>query len=275
VTEAIRGDRAAADPAGTSGAVDPADPTGPGDPAAQAERARRRGIAEQILVVLSLALLESVFFAVITLFEAPVDRTVAVRIFPSFDLARQIVSVVFGLAPVWLVLYLVRRPGEGGLRSIGLDGDRPLADLAWGAALAAIVGTAGLLLYAAAVQLDVNRLVVPVPPLGHWWTIPILVVGAAQNALLEEIVVVGYLQTRLGRLGWTPWLAVIASATLRGAYHLYQGWGGFAGNLALGLFFGWVFTRWGRTWPLIVAHFLLDVGAGLGYIAFCPHAPYC
>jgi uncharacterized protein len=65
------------------------------------------------------------------------------------------------------------------------------------------------------------------------------------------------------------------SAILRGAYHLYQGWGGFLGNLALGLFFGAVFLRWRRTWPLIIAHFLLDLGAGLGYIAFRTHLPGC
>ena len=61
--------------------------------------------------------------------------------------------------------------------------------------------------------------------------------------------------------------AVVVAAVLRGSYHLYQGWGGFAGNLALGLFFGTLFVRWRRTWPLVVAHFLVDTAAGIGYIA--------
>ena len=118
------------------------------------------------------------------------------------------------------------------------------------------------------VSIGLNRCVIPAPPLGHWWTVPILVLGAAQAALLEEIVVVAYLIPRLQRLALTAAAAVGVSALLRGAYHLYQGWGGFLGNLLLGLVFGAVFVRWRRTWPLIVAHFLLDLGAGLGYIAF-------
>ena len=51
----------------------------------------------------------------------------------------------------------------------------------------------------------------------------------------------------------------------------YQGWGGFTGNLLLGLFFGWIFLRWRRVWPLIVAHFAIDSMAGLAYMAFRGH----
>jgi uncharacterized protein len=233
------------------------------------------GLREQIVVVLALSLLESAAFALVSLLEAPVDRSVAVATFRSFDLVRQLLSTLFGLAPVALVLYLVRRPGEGGLRSIGIDGERLARDLAWAIGLAALVGAAGLGVYAAAIELGINRLVIPVPPLGHWWTIPVLILGSTENALLEEVVVVGYLVTRLPRLGWGPASTVLASGVLRGSYHLYQGWGGFAGNLALGLFFGWLFVRTKRLWPLVVAHVLLDVGAGLGYIAFCPVDPFC
>src|SRR5919198_1315249 len=101
----------------------------------------------------------------------------------------------------------------------------------------------------------------------------VLVVRAAQFALLEEAVVVGYLLTRLRQLGLAAPIAIIGSALLRGAYHLYQGIGGFLGNLAMGLFFGWIFVRWRRTWPLVIAHFLVDVGAGVGYLLFRTHLP--
>jgi membrane protease YdiL (CAAX protease family) len=43
----------------------------------------------------------------------------------------------------------------------------------------------------------------------------------------------------------------------------------------MGLFFGWVFLRWRRTWPLVVAHALIDIGAGVLFIALCPLEPYC
>ncbi len=249
-------------------------PTGSAGDGGGGEPQPRRALAEQILVVLSLSLLESAIFALISLLEAPI-KGVAVSVFPTYDLARQLAGTAFALAPVWLVLYLVRRPGEGGVRSLGLDGERPWGDLGWAVVLAAAVGAAGLGLYLGAVQLGVNRIVVPVPPEGHWWTVPVLALGAGQNALLEEVVVVGYLLTRLPRLGWSPWAAIGASAALRGSYHLYQGWGGFAGNVALGLLFGWVYRRTGRLWPLVAAHLILDAGAGVLYLWLCPHAPYC
>ncbi|MGB7806974.1 MAG: CPBP family glutamic-type intramembrane protease, partial [Actinomycetota bacterium] len=72
---------------------------------------------------------------------------------------------------------------------------------------------------------------------------------------------------------WSPLAAVAASALLRASYHLYQGWGGFAGNLAMGVLFGVLFILWRRTWPFVIAHCLLDVAAGLGYVFFRDHLP--
>src|SRR5439155_26583709 len=121
--------------------------------------------------------------------------------------------------------------------------------------------------------LKVNRIVIPVPPEHHWWTILILVLGALQFALLEETIVSGYLITRLGQLGF-GWMAAVATAAiLRGSYHLYQGWGGFTVHMLLRLFFGALFVRWRRAWPLVIAHFLVDVAAGVGYIVFKHHLP--
>ena len=54
---------------------------------------------------------------------------------------------------------------------------------------------------------------------------------------------------------------------LRGAYHLYQGLGGFLGNIAMGLVFGQVWQRTNRLWVLVGAHTLIDVVAFLGYAA--------
>jgi membrane protease YdiL (CAAX protease family) len=234
------------------------------------ERSERRTLAEEVLVVLSLSLLHSAVLAVLTLFEAPVSPGVVVAVFPSADLARQLTAIVFGLAPVALVAHLIRRGGEG-LSPFGLDTVALRRDAMLGLGLAAVVSAVGLALYLGALALEFNRFVVPVPPLGHWWTVPVLVLGSAQNALLEEVIVVGYLIRRLEQLGWAAAGALVASAVLRGSYHLYQGWGGFTGNLLLGLFFGLVFLRWRRTWPLVVAHFAIDVLAGAAYIGFRGH----
>ncbi|MFN2545528.1 MAG: CPBP family intramembrane glutamic endopeptidase [Actinomycetota bacterium] len=232
----------------------------------------RRVLREEILVVLSLSLLASAVFAVIDLLSAPLHGVAVATFGQNVQLATQLAGIAFGLAPVWLVVHLLRRSGED-VSAIGLSLDRPRFDVAAGVGLAAVVGAAGIGIYLAAVALDVNRIVVPVPPTGHWWTVPVLILGSAQFALLEETIAIGYLLTRLRQLGWAPAVAVAASALLRGSYHLYQGWGGFAGNLAMGLFFGAIFLRWRRVWPLVVAHFLVDVGAGVGYLLFHQHLP--
>jgi membrane protease YdiL (CAAX protease family) len=222
--------------------------------------------------VLALSLLASAVFAIIDLLSAPLKGVTVVSVDQNTELAKQVAGIMFGLAPVWLVVHLVQRSGEG-VASIGLAWDDPRLDVGRGAVLFAIVGLGGLAVYLGAVALGVNRFVVPVPPLHHWWTVPILLLDAAAAALLEEVIVLGYLITRLRQLTLTPVAAIGLSAVLRGAYHLYQGWGAFAGNLAMGALFGLLFVRWKRTWPFIVAHFLLDAAAGIGYILFRQHLP--
>jgi membrane protease YdiL (CAAX protease family) len=232
----------------------------------------RRTLGEEVVIVLALSLLASAVYAILSLLEAPLRGAVVASANQSTQLARQVVGLVFGLAPVLLVLHLVRRSGEG-VGSIGLAWDRPKADILAGLGLFVVVAIVGVGAYLGAVELGVNRFVIPAPPLGHWWTVPVLVLDAAEAALLEEVIVLGYLITRLRQLSWAPAAAVAASALLRGSYHLYQGWGGFVGNLAMGAFFGVLFLRWRRTWPFVIAHLLLDVGAGLGYLVFREHLP--
>jgi membrane protease YdiL (CAAX protease family) len=232
----------------------------------------RRLVIEEVLVVLSLSLLASAVFAVIDLLSAPIRGVYRASVDQSPMVAQQIASFVFGLAPAWLVAYLVRRSGEG-TAAIGLDAREPRRDATLGLGLFAIVALGGLGVYLGSVALGVNRFVVPVPPLGHWWTVPVLVLNAIEAGLLEEVIVAAYLITRLRQLDLSSSAAIAVSALLRGSYHLYQGWGGFLGNLAMGVLFGIVFVRTRRAWPLVVAHVLLDVAAGVGFILFRRHLP--
>jgi uncharacterized protein len=231
-----------------------------------------RTLTEEVSVVLMLSLLASAVYAILSLLEAPIAGTVVASANQSTQLARQAAGFVFGLAPVFLVVHLVRRSGEG-TAGIGLAADRPGRDLANGLVLFGVVGLAGLGVYLGAVELGVNRFVIPAPPVGHWWTVPVLVLSALEAALVEEVIVLGYLMTRLRQLSWSPLATIAGSSALRASYHLYQGWGGFLGNLAMGVLFSVLFLRWRRTWPFVVAHLLLDVAAGLGYIAFRDRLP--
>ncbi|QEO15534.1 CPBP family intramembrane metalloprotease [Agromyces intestinalis] len=181
------------------------------------------------------------------------------------DFTYQFLDVFFGLFVVALALYLLWQPGVSPFRRIGFDLTRPWRDLGTGLALVAVIGVPGLALYAAGRALGFTVAVVPAPLDAHWWTIPILVLAALKAALTEEVIVVGYLFTRLRELGMGPWATIVASALLRGTYHLYQGFGPFVGNALMGVVFGWAYTRWGRTMPLVIAHWILDIVSFVGY----------
>jgi len=229
-------------------------------------------LAVELFVVLSLSFLPSAADSLISLLSAPLAGT-SVALFANVQLAHQLVDILFALAPVALVLYLVARNGEA-LAPFGLDTGSLAADAAVAAGLAAVVSAVGLGIYLAALALRVNRFVIPVPPLGHWWTVPVLVLGAAQAGLLEEIVVNAYAIRRLEQIGASAPVAVAASAILRASYHLYQGWGGFAGNLALGVLFGALFVRWRRMWAFVLAHAAVDVLAGVAYVLYRGHCVF-
>ena len=103
---------------------------------------------------------------------------------------------------------------------------------------------------------------------------PAELVQAAQNGILEEVLVLGYLLRRLDQLGWAPGKAIALAAVVRGSYHLYQGFGGFLGNAILGVIFGVLYRRWGRVTPMIIAHTLIDAGAFVGYVALHGHVSW-
>ncbi|MFD8548051.1 CPBP family intramembrane glutamic endopeptidase [Streptomyces sp. NPDC059649] len=184
---------------------------------------------------------------------------------PWLDLAWQLFGIATALVPVLLVGHLLLRERAGGLRAIGFDRTRPGFDLSRGTGLAAAIGGSGLLLYLGARAAGVNLTVVPEALPDVWWKIPVLIASAVQNAVLEEVIVVGYLLRRLGQLGWTPMAALVASSLLRGSYHLYQGIGGFLGNMVMGAIFVLLYRRWHRVGPLVAAHALIDTVAFVGY----------
>ena len=192
---------------------------------------------------------------------------------PLLDLFLQLTSITLALAPVLLVFYLLARSGEGP-SAIGLDAKQPGKDLAWGVGLAAAIGGAGLGLYLIAYHLGVELNVVAENLPDVWWRIPVLVLSAAQNGILEEVVVVGYLLSRLEKLGVRPVTAIAISAVIRGSYHLYQGIGAFLGNAVMGVIFGILYRRWGRVTPLIVAHALIDAVTFVGYALLAGHVSW-
>ncbi|GAA3594454.1 CPBP family intramembrane metalloprotease [Klugiella xanthotipulae] len=229
----------------------------------------------EIAIVLALSLGASALQALVSIVdlltrsEALAEQSTALNSSvserPLIDLAYQLLRIIMGLAPVALVCFLAWSQQRPRLSSLGLHGRPRGSDLGLGLLLAAIIGIPGLALYCGARALGLNANVIPTSLGDYWWTVPVLILAALKAALLEEIIVVGYLFDRLRQLGWKPWTRILASALLRGSYHLYQGFGGFIGNVAMGIIFGWFYERYGRTLPLIIAHWILDIVSFVGY----------
>jgi membrane protease YdiL (CAAX protease family) len=235
----------------------------------------RRLLVAEMVIVLALSLGRSAVYSVVRIIEnatapgglAAQTATMNSSVRPDrpwFDLTYQLLGIAFALVPVALAGYLLVRSGTV-LRDVWFRG-AGWGDLPRGVALAAGVGSVGLAFYLLMHALGLSSTVVASGlDTSQWWTVPVLVLAAFENAVLEEFVVLGYVLVRLRQLGFSDVKAIVVASVLRGSYHLYQGLGGFFGNLVMGLLFGWLYRRWGRVTPLVVAHTLLDVGAFVGY----------
>ena len=259
---------------------------GPRADAAGGQAAARARRTAEVWIVLGLSLGQSAVYSVISLLakltqgplaqqRATLNPSQSPR--PYLDLTYQLADIAFTLVPVALAVWLLAGDGssEPVPRRLGLDRRSPLADVGVGVLLAGLIGLPGLGLYLVGHALGITVTVVPEALNQYWWTLPVLMLQAVKNAVLEEVVVVGYLVTRLRQLGVAPWAATGLSALLRGAYHLYQGFGPFIGNAIMGLVFAESFRRRGRVLPLIVAHFVLDTVSFVGYDVLKPvlHLP--
>jgi membrane protease YdiL (CAAX protease family) len=244
------------------------------------EADRPRTIGTEVLLVLGVSLGYSAVYALVDLIgkltahKALSSQTTtlnpsAASGHPWLDLAFQLVQIFFGVVPALLALHLLKRGGQA--HQTGLQNRRIGFDVGWGAGLAAAIGIPGLGLYLATRAIGINTTVVPEALPLLWWTVPVLLLSAVQNAFLEEVVVVGYLTIRLREISWSLPLVVAASALLRGAYHLYQGFGGFIGNAVMGTVFALFFIRFKRVGPLIIAHAILDSVAFVGFALLRGH----
>ena len=238
-----------------------------------------RRLRAEVWIVLGLSLGQSAVYAVLSLVrklsegslrDATAGLNQSRNAIPWLDLIYQLAAIGFALVPVALALYLLSldQGVPPVLQRLGLDRGQPWRDLGFGALLAAVIGLPGLVLYFAGRALGITADVVASPDQLYWWTVPVLILSAVQNAVLEEVIVVGYLMTRLRQFGWGVPAVIATSALLRGSYHLYQGFGPFLGNAVMGVVFGWWFHRTGRVMPLVVAHTILDIVAFVGYALF-------
>jgi len=235
----------------------------------------RRRIGAEILIVLGLSLGASAAYSIVSIVNkltrpvaisqqtATLNSSLSDR--PTFDLIYQLMAVFFDLVPVALVAFLLWQAARPHLGRLGIDFTRPGRDALTGVGLALAIGIPGIGVYLAGRALGLSVNVVPTALDTYWWTVPVLILSAVRAGVTEEVIVIGYLFARLRDLGWGKWQIIFATAALRGTYHLYQGFPAFVGNFAMGLLFGWLYSRFGRVLPLVIAHVLIDSAIFVGY----------
>jgi membrane protease YdiL (CAAX protease family) len=232
----------------------------------------RRAMRIEIVVVLAVTFGMSAVTASLQLIDFVLRGLAGQRValnprrsyYDLIDLGLNLAFVAQLVAWGGLAVYLLWRTGFSPA-SIGLRRFRVKPDLLGGLGLAALIGIPGLGLYLVARALGFSAEVVPTELTDSWWRVPVLILSAFANGWAEEVIVVGYLLTRLDQLQVSRTKALIWSSVLRGGYHLYQGFGAGVGNLVMGLVFGYTWRRSGRLWPLIVAHGVIDTVAFVGY----------
>jgi membrane protease YdiL (CAAX protease family) len=245
---------------------------------ADGQLTERRALRVELAIMLSVTFGLSAVTALLQLADSVLRNLSAQRIplnprrsyFDLIDLGLNATDVAQLIAWGGLGLYLLWRSGLSPAR-IGLARLQWRPDLAGGVGLGALIGLPGLGLYLAARALRINASVIPSGLSDTWWRVPMLVLVAFADGWAEEIIVVGYLLTRLGQLGVGARAALVCSSLLRGTYHLYQGFGAGLGNVAMGLVFGYAWQRTGRLWPLVIAHGLIDTVTFVGYALLAGH----
>jgi membrane protease YdiL (CAAX protease family) len=235
----------------------------------------RRRAWWEIAIVLGLSVGASAVYSVVSLVsrltaDVPLSEQSA-SLNPSrntrewLDFTYQFLGIFFELFVVALALYLLWTARMSGPARIGLTSAQPRRDTLRGVLLFLAIGIPGIVLYLGGKALGITVPIDASPLDTYWWTAPILIFSALRAALVEEVIVIGYLFTRLRERGWSDWRIICSAAVLRGSYHLYQGIGPFIGNVVMGVVFGWCYRKWGRVMPLVIAHLLLDVVSFVGY----------
>jgi len=238
-------------------------------------RASRSRLRAEIILVLGLSLGASAVYSIVSIADSlsratPLSRQVqslnnSLNNRAIFDFIYQFLALFFDLVPVALVCFLLWQAARPHLARLGLGFDRPARDALLGLGLALLIGIPGIFVYLGGKALGLGVTVSASPMDTYWWTVPILVLSALRAGLQEELIVIGYLFIRLRDLGWKTWPIILTAALLRGTYHLYQGFGAFVGNFAMGILFGWLYSRSGRVLPLVIAHFVIDTAIFVGY----------
>jgi membrane protease YdiL (CAAX protease family) len=95
------------------------------------------------------------------------------------------------------------------------------------------------------------------PMLMALWLGPVVWIGVAAFEELVRVFALNHLW-RVWPRPLTKWLVIIGTAALFGLVHIYQAPLNMLFLTIQGLLYGWYYLKFGRVWPLIVAHAMYD-----------------
>ena len=234
-------------------------------PVVLADGPARSSLVWETRFVMVAFLLPAVMAAVI-LFAQHEAGVASITRFPDLVHDQPVVNLILGIldylpvaATVPLALFLLARTGQPpsvmGLGVPSLRGDLlpglGIAAAAFGSELVLLIPLAPLILHHSSLINTVNT--GHVPAYYVIWGLAL----SATTAVTEEVLVNGYLISRLGQLGWTPRSALVLSLILRTSYHVYYGLG-FLLTIPFGYFVTRSFQKHRRLTRPIAAHFLFD-----------------
>ena len=175
----------------------------------------------------------------------------------TLDVVVQVALLVAASMGVVLVAYVLSRSGES-LRSIGLtlpsarDVGLSVAFTVLFLVLAPVVGAIivnGLGFH------GISRTATPYLGLTY---LPVGLVSSLRAGLLEEVVVCGYLITRLRQVGWSDRKALYTSTAVRASYHVYGGVFLVCFTVLFGLVLGRFYEKTQRLSVVVMTHVFYD-----------------
>ncbi len=180
---------------------------------------------------------------------------------PGLSLTLSVGIVLSEFAAAGLVIFLLIRDGEG-VESIGLAGHRFRKDLALVLPVWVLVQVIPQTVGSALVTgLHIPRYAVVGPALPVAF-VAVGILKSLQAAVVEEIVVLGYLVRRLEQRGWSSMAVVVVAVLVRVSYHLYYGPGVLP--IVLWATASVLVYRWlRRLLPFIICHFVWDASISI------------
>jgi membrane protease YdiL (CAAX protease family) len=224
----------------------------------------RQSLARETRWVMVAFLLPTVTSAIVPLVQHA-EGVSDINRFPVVVPGQALTNMLLGIllytavgAMVPLTLFLLARTGQSA-RELGLGFPSWRTDIVPGIGLAAASFGTEIVLLIPFTPLLMHKSLVVEPTINHvpaYYVVYALSLSAI-TAITEEVMVNGYLLTRLEQLGWSPRRALVLSMVLRTSYHIYYGLAVFL-TIPFAYYVTRSFQRNRRLNRPIAAHFLFD-----------------